>query len=206
MAKAVIDTSVNVSLIKIDLRTAVIHVVGDSPLIVHKWSEKAKNEMLDKQMKKASNGKTAKNPFRDYVESLYWMSECPETPTEEDIAKGHFGFPSTGFKASAVSAGYRAGITKDKVSTNGAFHIIGELVEIIGTPQSREDMVRIQMTTDIRYRAEFPKWEAYLNVRYNANVMSLDQIVNLFNLGGFATGVGEWRAEKGGSFGMYHVE
>ena len=30
------------------LETAVIHVVGDTPLIVHKWSEKAKKEPRSK--------------------------------------------------------------------------------------------------------------------------------------------------------------
>ena len=34
----------------IDIRTFTVRVVGDSPLIVHKWSEKAKREMLEKQM------------------------------------------------------------------------------------------------------------------------------------------------------------
>jgi len=195
-----------VSIPAIDIRLFKLKIVGDSPLIMHKWAEKAKQEMLDKQMKKATKGKTAKNPWQDYVDSMYWLSEQPATVTHEDITSARFGFPSTGFKASAVSAGYRAGVTKDKVSTNGSFHVMGEMVEIFGTPQIREDMVRIQMTTDIRYRAEFTNWSAELTVRYNANAMSIDQIVNLFNLGGFAVGVGEWRAEKGGSFGMYHVE
>lgn len=34
----------------IDIRTATITIKGDSPLIVHKWSEKAKKMMLDKQI------------------------------------------------------------------------------------------------------------------------------------------------------------
>jgi hypothetical protein len=195
-----------VSIPAIDIRTFKLRIVGDSPLIMHKWAEKAKQEMLDKQMKKATKGKTAKNPWQDYVDSMYWLTEQPSEVTPESIMNARFGFPSTGFKASAVSAGYRSGVTKDKVSTNGSFHVIGEMVEIFGTPQMREDMVRIQMTTDIRYRAEFLNWSAELTIRYNANAMSIDQIVNLFNLGGFATGIGEWRAEKGGSFGMYHVE
>ena len=38
----------------IDIRTATITIKGDSPLIVHKWSEKAKKMMLDKQMKVAT--------------------------------------------------------------------------------------------------------------------------------------------------------
>ena len=35
---------------EIELRTMKIKVVGDSPLITHKWSEKAKRMMLDKQV------------------------------------------------------------------------------------------------------------------------------------------------------------
>jgi hypothetical protein len=195
-----------VSIPKIDIRHFTIRLVGDSPLIVHKWSDKAKKEMLDKQMKKAKTGREAKDPWQDYVNSLYWLTEQPANPLQMEIDFAKFGFPAIGFKASAVSAGYRSGITKDKVSSYGAFHIVGDMVEIQGKPEIREDMVRIQQTTDIRYRAEFKQWSAEITIRYNANVMSMEQIINLFNLGGFAVGVGEWRPEKGGSFGMYHVE
>lgn len=37
-------------------------LVGDTPLIMHKWSEKAKKEMLDKQMKKAKLARKQKTP------------------------------------------------------------------------------------------------------------------------------------------------
>ena len=47
-----------------------ITLKGTAPLICHAWSEKAKKEMLDKQMKKAKQGKEAKNPERDFLESL----------------------------------------------------------------------------------------------------------------------------------------
>jgi hypothetical protein len=30
--------------------------------------------------------------------------------------------------------------------------------------------------------------------------------VNLFNVAGFAVGVGEWRPERDGSNGMFHVQ
>lgn len=43
-------------------------LIGDSPLIVHAWSEKAKKQMLDKQMKKATSGKEAKNPLHPAFE------------------------------------------------------------------------------------------------------------------------------------------
>lgn len=206
-------STVNVSIPAINIQTATIKVVGDSPLIVHKWSEKAKKEILDKQMKKAkSKGHDAKDPVLDFIDSLYWLEGEPQVKDEAGffsaIQNGaRFGFPSVAFKASAVSAGYRAGVTKDKVSMNAAFHIDGEFVEIHGTPQMREDMVRVGMgTADIRHRGEFPQWYSVFTVRYNAGAISLEQLVNLFSLGGFSCGVGEWRPEKGGCYGMYHVE
>jgi hypothetical protein len=70
----------------------------------------------------------------------------------------------------------------------------------------REDMVKIAMgTADLRYRGEFSDWHARLLVRYNANVLSESQILNLINVAGFAVGVGEWRPEKDGMNGMFHV-
>lgn len=189
-----------------------ITLIGDSPLIVHRFSEKTKREMLDKQMKKASTkGRDAKNPVSDFMESLYWLTEMPKEYTEEAFEKAlaegaEFGFPSIAFKSSAVSAAYRAGVTKDKATSRGAFHIDGEFVKIDGVPTLREDMVRLQgSSADIRYRGEFKQWRATFMVRYNASVYSVEQIANFFNLGGFACGVGEWRPEKDGSYGMYHV-
>lgn len=205
MAKT--ETLIGVEIPEIKLQTMKITVVGDSPLIVHAWSEKAKKMILDKQMKKATNGKEAKDPWIDFCESLYWLDGMPKQPTEEDIEKGRFGFPSCGFKAAAVDAGYQQGILAKKTTARGAFHIIGDMVEIKGTPTMREDMVRIGMgTADIRYRGEFKEWSADLTIRYNPNVMSAEQIINLINMGGFANGIGEWRPSKDGSFGTFHVK
>jgi hypothetical protein len=186
-----------------------VTLVGDSPLIVHAWSAKAKREMLDKQMKKAKGAKAAKDPKADFEESMY------------RLADGGYGFPSVAFKAAAITAATSvAGITK--ISVRQAFHVIGDdvdvegafpgsmsrlnLARIEGEPHIREDMVRVGMgTADLRYRAEFSQWRARILVRFNANVLSEAQILNLLNVGGFAVGVGEWRPERDGAHGMFHV-
>ena len=104
------EESVAIEIPHIDIQYAHIRVVGDTPLIVHKWSEKAKKEMLDKQMKKTKiSGKDAKDPVADFIDSLYWLEGKPEEKTEEGFAKAiqngaKFGFPSVAFKAAAVSA------------------------------------------------------------------------------------------------------
>lgn len=80
------STPINIPAINIqefDLR-----LVGDSPLIVHAWSDKAKKMMLDKQMKKATSGREAKDPFQDFTDSLYWLTEKPEKPTIQPSGSG----------------------------------------------------------------------------------------------------------------------
>lgn len=194
--------------IPLELRDCTIEIVGTSPLICHAWSEKAKRAMLDKQMKKAKQAKEAKRPVVDVVESLYWLSTKPDLALDDDtllaaIRSGSFGMPAVSFKSAAVDAcSHIEGVTK--VQARGAFHIEGDMIAVQGVPQMREDMVRVGMgTADVRYRAEFREWGARLALRYNARVLSAEQIVNLFNVGGFAIGIGEWRPEKNGSFGRF---
>lgn len=181
-----------IALPALNIQTIHLALIGDSPLIVHAWSEKAKKAMLDKQMKRAAKAKEAKDPEAD-IEACYYR-----------FADGRFGFPTVGLKAAMVSA-CRFVDAKMTVA-RGAFHIDGELLEIIGTPRPREDMVRVGMgTADIRYRPEFPDWRMPVAIKFNAAVISAEQVANLLNVAGFGVGIGEWRPERNGSFGRFHV-
>lgn len=193
MAKAAATTT-TISLPRFDLRALSVRLIGDSPLICHAWSEKAKKEMLDKQMKKAKSAKSAKDPHQDFINSLY------------PFPGGGWGFKAVAFKSAAVDAcSHIDGVTK--VEARGAFHINGDLIKIHGSePTMREDMVRVGMgTADIRYRGQFDPWSVELQIRYNAGVLSDEQIVHLFNVAGFGIGVGEWRPQKNGMNGLFHV-
>jgi hypothetical protein len=201
-----VKTAPVIELPRLRIETAQLRIVGDSSLVVHKWSEKAKEEMRAKQMKKAKKAKEAKDPWRDFCESMYWLTPMPENPTQEDVDAARFGFPSVAFKSAAVDAcSHVDGVTK--VEARGAFHLLGDFVEIEGRPVMREDLVRVGMgTADLRYRAEFNPWAATLTIQYNANVLSVDQIANLFNTAGFAIGVGEGRPQRDYVWGRFHVE
>ena len=202
----------------IEIKKVTIRIVGDTPLIMHAWSEKAKRMMLEAQMGIAKGKKKeAKNPVDDFIRSMYWLTPMPEDGTmesfKEAIANGaRFGFPVTAFKQAAISAAYRMGWAKDKMSMRGAFFIDSDengMIEIYSdTPEMREDMVKVGMgTADIRYRGEFKNWYADLTISYNANGQySLENIVNIINAGGYVCGVGEWRPERDGQNGMFHVQ
>lgn len=207
--------------------TAEITIVGDSPLIVHAWSEKAKKEMLSAQQGKAKGRKKEpKNPVDDFIRSMYWLGGMPKIPdgaTEEECEElfvgavkngARFGFPAVAIKKAAVSAAYRQGVTKDKVSANGTFWLNGiddaEFVEIESPepPVMREDMVKLNgMTADLRYRGEFRNWKCRCRISYlKGGAFSLENIISMINLGGFCCGLGEWRTEKGGISGAFHVQ
>lgn len=193
---AVLDAPTNViglAIPKIDIRQMEIKLIGDSPLICHAWSKKAIDMMLDKQMKKAKASKEAKDPQADYESSLYKLPD------------GGYGFPCVAFKAAAVGAcRFSDGIKMTEA--RGAFHVVGEFAKLDGEPRPRQDMVRVGMgTADIRFRGEFVTWSVKLLVAYNGAALSPEQIVNLFNIAGFGVGVGEWRPEKDGSYGRFHV-
>ena len=202
----------------IEIKKVTVRVVGDTPLIMHAWSEKAKRMMLEAQMGIAKGKKKeVKNPADDFIRSMYWLTPMPEDGTmesfEEAIANGaRFGFPVTAFKQAAISAAYRMGWAKDKMSMRGAFYIDSDengMIEIHSdTPEMREDMVKVGMgTADIRYRGEFKNWYADLTISYTANGQySLENIVNIINAGGYVCGVGEWRPEREGQNGMFHVQ
>jgi hypothetical protein len=199
-----------IELPRLNVEILEVTLVGDAALICHAWSAKAKRQMLDKQMKRARPAKEAKDPEADFLETLYRLED------------GGFGFPSVAFKDAAVTAVTSVGgVTK--VAARQAFHVMGEDIDVTGVfegvrmrqnlvrihgsePRMREDMVRLGGTTaDLRYRAEFWPWWVHVAVRYNANVLSPAQIVNLVNTAGFAVGVGEWRPERNGQYGLFHV-
>lgn len=197
-----------VPLKQIDIRRFSIPIIGVTPLIVHKFSEKAKKQIEDKQQKKAKGAKEARDPNAEFLAALYTMpgSGEPGSPTAE------YGIPAAGFKNAARSAcRYVDGMAM--TFARGAFHVLedaGGLVRIdYDEMRMREDTVRLcgpGGVLDLRYRPEFTGWRCVVQVRYNAAAISPEQIVNLFNVAGFSVGLCEWRPEKNGSYGMFEVQ
>jgi len=183
-----------VELKRLRLENHILPLWGASPLIMHAWSTKAKEQMLSKQMKRAQPAKAAKDPERDFMESIYRASD------------GLPGFPAVAFKAAAVDAAVAMDFKQTHLRQ--AFHINGDVIEILSPaePRPREDMVRVgRGTADIRYRAQFDVWGALLPITLNGAILSLEQLVNLFEAAGFGIGVGEWRPQRDGQFGRFRI-
>lgn len=209
----------------LEIKTTKIRIVGDSPLIVHAWSEKAKRMMLEAQQgKKKGKQKPVRSPLDDFIQAAYWLTPKPEyaeNADDETIAAAFdaaidsgakFGFPVTAIKQATAAAAYRLNWTKNQMGMRGALFFESDengLVEITSdTPVIREDMVRVGMgTADLRYRPQFNNWSMILTVQYNEQCgISWENMINAINAAGFMVGIGEWRPEKDGDYGRFHVE
>lgn len=185
---------------KIGTETLLVPITGTAPLIVHRFSEKAKRQMLD-AMQGRKSPKEAKNPQAEYEAAFY------------RLADGGNGFPALAFKAATVGgARFYSGVTMTALKQFMFFR--GELggdgralVRIEGDPELREDVVTVGRNgTDLRYRPQFIPWRAVLRVTYVMSVLTQGSVISLINAGGMGVGVGEWRPEKDGDFGTYQVD
>ena len=188
------------------LRTEVmdLYVVGTTPLLMHKWSAKAKEQMRQSQSQKARPKKAPKNPQEDYLECVYRDEEA------------HTAMPSSAFKTAMIHAVRQvAGLTM--VGSKGAFHLVEQWCQVVGKHEMERDTegdlghpVRLQSgVADLRYRALFKEWACRLLVTRNTDVITRENIANLLAVAGFACGVGDRRPSApknaGGNNGMWRM-
>jgi hypothetical protein len=178
--------------------TMLVPIVGTTPLIVNKFSEKAKRQMLD-AMQGRKTPKQPKDPETEYEAALYRCKD--DSP----------GFPAIGFKLATVDASRFYGKDVTKVGLRQFMFIFGEgheeMARIEGDYHMREDVVRVgQGGTDLRYRPEFPEWRTVLEVIYITSVLTRDSVLSLIDAGGMGVGIGEWRPAKDGIHGTYRID
>jgi hypothetical protein len=203
--KAAVEKSETIGIPKPDKRVMPVTVKGKTPLIVHKFSEKARKQMAEKQAGAARMKKAPKVPEEEFRNALYVFRDNPKK----------YGLPAVSFKKAMVNACRHVDGMPMTVA-RGAFHVYGDgkgedgrdLVEIHGSePVMRTDMVRLESgVADIRYRPEFTDWQCHLRIEFLNTSITVAEVANLLNVAGFAVGVGENRPEKSGdTCGQFEV-
>ena len=186
------------------MRSAVIHLEGVSPLIMHRWSEKALKTLEDSQTGKAKGQRTPKVPEEEAMAAAYVV------PGQEDAdnAPGKFYFPAPALKHSFLYGCSQLDDIKNFPKSRATGWVFIDRDPILGFDEvvMRTDVGR--NPTQMVYRLMFNGWSADLDITYNANTITLEQIAALFDLGGTG-GVGEWRPtspkNKSGDHGRFRV-
>lgn len=184
-------------------------IVGTSPYVQARFSEKAKNEMMAKmasgQQARSKKARDARDFDADCRAALHISTE------------GWVGIPASSFRAAMISAcrlvGYKMTMAKMSVfvESDGFDRVDGiPLVKIIGDWE-RVDMHARNQTgvTDIRVRPMFREWSAKLRIRVDGDQFSLTDVSNLLLRAGQQVGIGEGRPDSrmsnGLGWGMFRI-
>ena len=191
-----------ISLKRLVRSSVTVKIEGVTPLLMHKWSDRNKQKIIDKQMG-VSREKVARDPEQEYLDTIYRLTD------------GSVGFPAIAFKLATVSAA-RLYDNVTMTSLKPTIYVVADdkktgLIRldssITSEPTIREDTVRLNGPNgsgDLRYRAEFLNWGATLTVQFYPNLITAESLVALIEGGGIY-GVGDWRPEKDGEHGVYQV-
>ena len=167
-----------------------------SPLVVHAFAQKAKQEIRDKQAKKKSEKKAARDPQADFLGARYLDAEGREC------------VPITAIKKSLISAATSFDdLTKvalrQAIFVTAADNPSAQLVPIErhdGSPAVgvfREDAVTIGVSTrGLAYRPQYDEWQIRVEAAFNPRLVSEEQLLALVDAAGFGVGICEGRPEK----------
>jgi len=208
--KKMVIESLNIS----SIGEVVCEIEGTSPLVINRFSEKAKKAIAEKQQGKTKAKKPPKDPEGDFLAALYVEGNRPKK--SEDLKKTRIGFPDICFKCAIVDAAKFSDFAmkdiKRLVFTHGDFVDAQGIscVDVVAknVPEMREDPAPVGMSgMDLRYRPMFREWGATLRISFNARMVTAEQVVSLVMDSGMG-GVGEMRPngkKSTGTCGMYKV-
>jgi|SRR6516164_247514 hypothetical protein len=183
-------------------RVIELKVKGSAPFVMHKFSQKARNQIIATQKAGGqAKGKKVREP-KDFDEVYAGaMHLSPE---------GWCGVPAGAFRNAMISAcrtvGYK--MTHAKLA---AFVLADgydrddetPLVRIYGEPRRHTTYARNDNgSVDIRVRPMWKTWTMMVRIRYDADMFAQEDIYNLMMRVGQQVGIGEGRPDSKNSAGM----
>lgn len=190
-----------VEIVKIERGDFTVKVLGTSPLIIRRMSEKAAHTLLlppEPKNRAARQLSLKHDPVEEFRDSPYLL---PDGPTA-------IGLPSVNFKRAMSSAALRMpGATKSEIGQ--LVYVEGTYVSIFGVPKLVMHIVRqadMNRTPDVRTRAILPQWACELRVTYIKPILKDVAVLNLLGAAGMLAGVGDYRQQKGaGNYGLFEL-
>lgn len=178
-------------------------VLGTSPLICNRMSEKAKRELLMPKGRKNAAEKASSlkhDPVAEYRASPY-VSRDPASPTLLMVMASAFK------KALSTAALDMPGAKKAQIGR--LTYVEGDYIPIYGTPRLFMSITRsadMNKTPDVRTRAILREWACRVSITFVKPQLREQAVANLLAAAGITMGIGDWRPEKGaGSYGQFRL-
>lgn len=189
----------------INRKIITVRIVGLSPLIQHRWAEKAKEMMRLKHAGKKTRDRTVRDPEQEGKDAGYYTKD------------GKPALLAVAVKAAVISAAHQdLGIPKVLVRKSLFIYPMGrDAVVPLEMPTGKgavkasieEDLVRVGAgAADLRYRPYYYDWAATTKWELDVDLLQPKDLLRLLDRAGFGVGVHEWRPENGGDFGRFRVD
>lgn len=196
-------TTTEISILEVQRGQMTFCIVGTSPLIMNRMSQKVWFELLAPKGKKSAVEKASSlkhDPIQEFRDSPYIMAS--------DAAPTLLGVMPTSFKKAMGTAALRTpGVKKTEIAQ--LVYIEGEMLPVYGVPKVFMAITRsadMNRTPDVRTRAILPEWACELRITFTKPLLREQSIANLLASAGFLSGIGDWRQEKGsGSYGAFRL-
>jgi len=194
------NKSESIDILNVSRGEATIYIVGTSPLIFNRMSQKGYKELMFPQ-KKTSADRRSKVKHDPLIE--LWNS--PYT-NQDDAGPTYLQGLASWFKqAMAGAATDIPGTSKAQIKR--LLYVAGDRIDIYGIPEMFTCITRsadIKRTPDTRTRAIVRHWAAVLRVQYVTPLVREDTVAKLVQAAGMMQGVGDFRIEKGaGNYGGF---
>lgn len=192
-----------IQILEVQQKRITVAVVGTSPFICNRVSEKAQRELVLPKGRKTAAEKSQSlkhSPLDEYRNSPYTLTD--------DNAPTLLAFLATAFKRAAMTAALDIPGAK-KTQIGRLLRVEGERIPLYGVPQLFMAIVRsadMARTPDVRTRAILPRWACILDVTFPIPMLRDKSVMNLLAAGGIFSGVGDYRTEKGsGNYGSFRL-
>jgi len=195
-------------IIPLHIEVMPVNIIGESPLIMHRFSFKARQQLLLPPQKMNAAAKAANikhNPLQEYRECFY--------RNRDDTEPTLFHMPVSMLQAAIASAAMdMPGIAKAEakrwISVIGLNNAPAQL-NVYGKPEMYTTMVRnsgIGSAPDVRTRPIFRKWALKdVIITFKSDPLTGLQVGSLINAAGKIIGCGDWRPQKGGMMGRFRT-
>lgn len=198
MAKMAAEKEVRIEQVRVEVFTA--WILGTTPIVLHRMAEKGGRELLLPKGPKtrAEKATTLKhNVYEEFRSSPYVLSTGPTLLAGKPVwaKKG----------LAAVALDLPGG---SKAQLERLVSAPGERMPIWGIPKLKMDVVReggFTKTPNIRTRAIVSEWCTTVTLRFVTGVLTGTTVINLLGAAGVMQGMGDWRPQKGGTYGQYEI-
>lgn len=182
------STNASVKIAPINAAFSYLEIVGDTPLLVNRYSDENKSNRI-------------KDREQEFENKLHII---------ESNGNGTvYGFPGSGIKKACVTTCNTHVKGLYKTVLQGGFFITAYLVPIV-SPKPPIPFTTVVITTQGKAvevtRPMFEDWKMSIPVKFLPTVVSLADITNILNWAGTTVGIGSWRPFTNGIYGTFHVE